>query len=87
MQLTYKQYDEMVDMLTAIPNKTPDWLPTRQEFEEVVEWERHRSKIDPMFIEFLIWLSETSSEPQTDEGIEVKKLINKFLIDNIVLED
>ena len=38
-------------------------------------------------IEFLIWILETNSEPETDEEAASKKYINKLLIQNLKLYD
>ena len=78
-EMTYDNFEALCDRLSHAPFQCGNWWPS---VEDV------KTKLEPKLeqnLEFLVWISETASEPVTPEQEESKKYINKLLIDNLVL--
>lgn len=79
--LSFEEYDILVERLNDNDFKCGDWWPTVEEI---------KTRIEPNFnkyIEFLLWITETAEEPQTEEQKESKKYINSLLRKNLKLVD
>lgn len=80
MKMTFDEYDALCEKLRNVENDRKDWLPSEKELIEFVE------KDPEKYLDFLIWLSETTNPPKEERGQASLKAITKLLRDNIELE-
>lgn len=81
MKMTFAQYDQKCDSIRQIENTKPGWYPSVDDINErIVPNIEH-------YLDYLIWLSETSGEPIDEEASKGKKYINEILYREIELVD
>lgn len=82
VEITQSALDEMCENFEEMNFKAGAWWPTEEEIN---------TKIAPFIKErltFAIWITETASEPQTDEEKAAKKLLLRLIYENLnVTED
>lgn len=79
--MTYDDFDAMCERLGSLNFKCDSWWPTMDEV---------KSHIEPNIksnMEFAIWITETASEPQTDEERRVKRYLLQLINKNLCLKD
>ena len=79
--MSFDDYDILVERLTDNSFKCEDWWPTIEEIQTYIEPNVGKN------IEFLIWILETSTPPETPEQKESKKYINNLLIKTLKMTD
>ena len=76
---TYEDYDKMCEKFRIMRFQAEDYAPTLWDFSEYIE------KNPAKYIDFLIWIDVTGIT--TEENKEARKMVRKFLCENLVLVD
>ena len=80
-EMTFDDFIALCDRIANVDYKCGDWWP------DVVDIQ---TKLEPKLeqnLEFLIWVSETASEPKTDKQKESRKYINNLINSAITFTD
>ena len=81
MKMTFAQYDEKCENIKRVENTKPGWYPSVEDIDKrILPNMKH-------YLNYLIWLLETSGEPLDEETRAGKKYINKILYREIELVD
>lgn len=81
--MTYKQYDEYVELISDIPKY--DGVTVWPETEEMREKIRNYSYSQAVL--YFIWLVEYGDEPASESEKESKKYISEYLREHLFLND
>lgn len=81
MKMTFAQYDEKCENIKRVENTKPGWYPSVEDIDK-----RILPNIEH-YLDYLIWISETSGEPLDEETRAGKKYINEILYREIELVD
>ena len=78
---TFDEFDILCDRLSNSNFRCENWWPTVEEIQTYIEPNINKN------IEFLCWIIETASPPQTAEEKKSKTYINKLLIKTLKMVD
>ena len=77
LQITFSEYDRICELLETLNRPDASWLPSKEDLE------KYATPPSSTQILFFIWLSECMDIPETDEGKERKKELNRFLREHL----
>lgn len=78
-KMTFDDYDALCERIEQNPYQCDNWWPTPEELDKKLGGEISQN------IDFLTWIIETNSPPETEEEKASKKYINKLLRENLQL--
>ncbi len=81
MKMTFNEYDQKCENIKRIENTKTGWYPSVEDIDK-----RILPNIEH-YLDYLIWLTETSGEPIDEESRAGKKYINEILYREIELVD
>ncbi len=81
MKMTFNEYDQKCENIKRIENTKTGWYPSVEDIDK-----RILPNIEH-YLDYLIWLTETSGEPIDEESRAGKKYINEILYREIDLVD
>ena len=81
VQMTLKAYDNLCDRLCENEYQCGEWWPTIEDIQTYIEPEPEK------YLEFMVWITETATTPQTEEEKESKNMLNRILTSIINFKD
>ena len=81
LQMTFDEYDALIEKLEKISYKPEGYYPTVQEIKDNLEPEFDKN------FDYIVWLTECNENPDTEEGILARNYLNRLLIKKLVLVD
>ena len=79
--MTYDDFDAMCERLNDLSFRCGSWWPTMSEVKQYIEPNIKAN------MEFVIWITETASEPKTKEEQEVKHYLLQMVYNNLKLKE
>lgn len=79
--MTYDDFDAMCERLNALNFKCGAWWPTLDDVKKCIEPNIKSN------MEFAIWITETASEPKTEEERQVKHYLLQLINNNLRLKE
>jgi len=76
-QMTLKEYDQLCDRIKSNEYQCKSWWPSIKDIEKYIVENPEK------YIEFMIWILETASPPETEEEKESKGYLNRILTNTI----
>ena len=79
--ITFNELDALCNRLEEMPFKCGYCWPTLEQIEKYLATNPKKN------MEFMIWITETASEPKTEEEKMAKKRLLKLINKNITIKD
>lgn len=79
-EITYDELDAMLDRFDKAKYKCGNWWPSLEEIKQYIEPDIKNK------LEFALWISETATEPITDEDKIARQYLNKLINNNLQIK-